>query len=158
MHRRAVLGALLTFGALSLAVAAQQPPKPSADAIEVEKLKDNLFVLKEHGNQDLPKRTFKDKMTIGSGADQIELYYFGRAHTNGDAMVFFPAARVFHMADVFPNKAMPGMDANNGGSGVEFANTLTKAADFADKANVEKIVNGHNAATTTRAELREYIE
>ena len=72
-------------------------------------------------------------------------------------MVLFPAARVLHMADVFPTKGLPGMDANNGGSGVEYAQTLTRAADFADKNNVAKIVNGHNEATTTRAELREYI-
>jgi hypothetical protein len=49
------------------------------------------------------------------------------------------------------------MDANNGGTGVGYADTLTKAADFADKNNVEKIVNGHNETTTTRADLREFI-
>jgi cyclase len=116
----------------------------------------NIF--KAHEGHNLPKRTFKDKMTIGSGADQIELYYFGRAHTNGDAMVLFPAARVLHMADVFAVKGLPGMDANNGGTGVGYVDTLTKAADFADKVNVETIVNGHNETTTTRADLREFIE
>src|SRR5262245_60151510 len=35
----------------------------------------NIF--KENGGKGLPKRTFKDKMTIGKGADQIDLYYFG---------------------------------------------------------------------------------
>ena len=116
----------------------------------------NIF--QQHDGHNLPKRTFKDKMTIGSGADQIDLYYFGRAHTNGDAMVFFPSARVFHMADVFATKGLPGMDANNGGTGVGYADTLTKAADFADKANVDTIVNGHNETTTTRADLREFIQ
>ena len=38
----------------------------------------------------LPSKTFKDTMTIGSGADQIVLYYFGRAHTGGDSFVVFP--------------------------------------------------------------------
>ncbi|MDT5076767.1 MAG: cyclase, partial [Mycobacterium sp.] len=47
----------------------------------------NLF--KAHGGQGLPKRTFKDKLTIGRGADQIDLRYFGRAHTGGDAFVIF---------------------------------------------------------------------
>ena len=37
------------------------------------------------------KRTFTDKMTIGSGANRIDLYYFGRGHTNGDAWTVFPA-------------------------------------------------------------------
>ena len=115
----------------------------------------NIFT--QHNGAGMAKRTFKDTLTIGSGADRIELHYFGRAHTNGDAMVFFPAARVLHMADVFASKGLPGMDSNNGGTGVGYADTLTKAADFADKNNVEKIVNGHNETTTTRADLREFI-
>ena len=115
----------------------------------------NIFT--QHNGAGMAKRTFKDTMTIGNGADRIELHYFGRAHTNGDAMVFFPAARVLHMADVFANKGLPGMDSNNGGTGIGYADTLTKAADFADKNNVEKIVNGHNETTTTRADLREFI-
>ena len=46
MRRRIVLGGLLAFGALSLTAAAfQQPPKPAASAIKVQKLKDNLYVL-----------------------------------------------------------------------------------------------------------------
>ena len=114
-------------------------------------------IFTRHQGHNLPKRTFKDKMTIGSGADQIDLYYFGPAHTSGDAMVFFPAARVLHMADVFAGKGLPGMDANNGGSGVGYADTLTKTANWADTAKVEKIINGHFATTTTRAELREFI-
>jgi uncharacterized low-complexity protein len=47
MKRRIVLVGLLMAGALSIAVAAQQqaPAKPSASAIKVEKLSDNLYVL-----------------------------------------------------------------------------------------------------------------
>ena len=66
----------------------------------------------------MAKRTFKDKMTLGSGADQIDLYYFGRGHTNGDAWVVFPALRVVHAGDIFSGKNLPLLDANNGGSGV----------------------------------------
>jgi cyclase len=116
----------------------------------------NIFT--QNNGRGMAKRTFKDTMMIGSGADRIELYYFGRAHTNGDAMVLFPSARVLHMADVFATKGLPGMDSNNGGTGVGYADTLTKAADFADKNNVQTIVNGHNATTTTRADLREFIQ
>jgi glyoxylase-like metal-dependent hydrolase (beta-lactamase superfamily II) len=116
----------------------------------------NIFT--QHQGRNLPTKTFKDTMTIGSGPDRIELHYFGRSHTNGDAMVLFPAAHVLHMADAFGSKALPGMDKANGGTGVGFAATLTRAADFADKAGVETIVNGHRTTTSSRAELREYIE
>ena len=42
--------------------------------------------------QFLPKRTYKDKLTVGSGKDKIDLYYFGRGHTNGDTFVVLPGA------------------------------------------------------------------
>ena len=46
MKRSIVLGVLLAVGTLSMIIAAQQPPPR---VIEVEKLKDNLFVLKGGG-------------------------------------------------------------------------------------------------------------
>jgi len=115
----------------------------------------NIF--REHNGKGLSKRTFRDTMTIGSGNDRIELHYFGRAHTNGDAMVFFPVHRVFHIADVFPGKELPIMDGNNGGTGVGYADTLGKAASFIAK-NADMIVNGHNATTTTLADLKDYMQ
>ena len=111
----------------------------------------NIF--KENGGRGLPKRTFKDKMTIGKGADQIDLYYFGRAHTGGDAYVVFPSLRVMHAGDTFPTKDLPIMDANNGGSGVDYAATLTKASGVP---NIDVVINGHAPANATLADLKEY--
>ncbi len=67
-------------------------------------------VFKDNPGKGMAKRSFKDKLTIGSGADQINLYYFGPAHTGGDAFVEFPALRVMHVGDTFPNKGLPIMD------------------------------------------------
>ncbi len=53
----------------------------------------------------IPKRTFTDKLTLGSGADRVDLYYFGPAHTGGDAFVAFPAHRVMHSAMPTPEMA-----------------------------------------------------
>ena len=113
----------------------------------------NIF--KENGGRGMSKRTFKDKMTIGRGADQIDLYYFGRAHTGGDAYVVFPALRVMHAGDTFPTRDMPIMDKNNGGSAVAYSATLAKAAAVN---GVDTIINGHNATTTTPADLKLYSE
>ena len=74
----------------------------------------NIF--KENGGRGMPKRTFKDNLTIGKGDERIELHYFGRGHTNGDAFVVFPALRVMHAGDIFSGKNVPLLDANNGGS------------------------------------------
>ena len=113
-------------------------------------------VFKANPGKGLAKRTFKDKLTVGSGADQINLYYFGPAHTGGDAFVEFPALHVLHAGDVFARKAVPLIDADNGGSGVEFAGTLRKAIDGVK--NVDTIINGHLPNQTTPAEMREYAD
>ena len=249
MKRISVLGTLVLAGALTVAVAAQQPPpQPSVDNLSVEKVKDNLWVIRggggntavfatakgltlvdtkspgwgqplldkiktlsdkpittvinththyDHvsGNVAMPatveiiaqentakmmpnttsvlglgntenvfktnsgkgvaKKTFKDKMKIGSGADQINLYYFGKAHTGGDAFVEFPALKVMHVGDTFFAKGLPIMDANNGGSAVDYANTVEKALKGIPNADV--IINGHTPAQTTRADMAEFI-
>ena len=72
----------------------------------------------------IPERVFSDTLTLGRGADRVELHYFGRAHTGGDAWVVFPALRVMHAGDAFPGKMVPIMDANNGGSGVDYPSGL----------------------------------
>jgi cyclase len=114
----------------------------------------NIF--KDNNGRGLPKRTFTDKMKIGKGADQIDLYYFGRGHTNGDAWVVFPALRVMHAGDIFSGKNIPLLDANNGGTGVEIGKTLAKAAKSVEK-NVDSIIPGHSTVMTV-ADLREYAQ
>ena len=92
-------------------------------------------------------------LTLGSGADRIDLHYFGRAHTGGDTYVVFPALGVMHVGDTFPNRDLPIMDKNNGGSGVAFADTLTRAAAVP---GVTTIINGHSPTTTTPADVKTY--
>lgn len=112
-------------------------------------------VFKDANGRGLPKRTFKTDMTVGTGDDRIELRYFGRAHTEGDAFVIFPALRVLHTGDAFPNKGIPIMDMNNGGSALAYPETLTKVGALP---NIDIVITGHNATTLTIADVREYAE
>jgi cyclase len=112
-------------------------------------------VFKDSNGRGLPKRTFRDEMTIGSGNDRIQLRYFGRAHTSGDAFVIFPALRAMHTGDAFPNKGMPIMDINNGGSGLSYADTIAKAAAVPD---IDTVITGHNQTVVTSADVRMYSE
>jgi glyoxylase-like metal-dependent hydrolase (beta-lactamase superfamily II) len=114
--------------------------------------KQDLF--RNNGAKNLPRRTFKDKMTLGSGPNQIDLYYFGRGHTDGDAWVVFPALRALHAGDMFARKGLPFFDGANGGSGVAIADTLQKAHDTIRA--VDTIITGHSTQMTW-ADLREYI-
>jgi cyclase len=103
----------------------------------------------------LPGKTYKDKLSLLSGADQIDLYHFGRGHTSGDTFVVFPALKVMHTGDMFPTKGAPFMDASNGGSGLEYPETLKKVADSVK--GVETVIPGHSTVMTWN-DFNEYVE
>ena len=104
----------------------------------------NVFA--ETNGHGLPTRTFSDRVSLGSGADQVDLYYFGRAHTGGDAWVVFPSLRTLHAGDAFLGKRVPFLDAENGGSGVAIADTLQMAHDTIP--DVDTIITGHSTQMT----------
>jgi cyclase len=129
---------------------------PTVDIVAHENTKTNMAKMdafKGDSARFLPKRTFTDKLTIGAGKNEVDLYYFGRGHTNGDAWIVFPALRVMHTGDMFAWKDAPTLDANNGGSGVEYAATIGKA--LATVKNVDTLIVGHSPLRTV-PELREY--
>jgi cyclase len=103
----------------------------------------------------LPGKIFKDKLTLLKGPDQIDLYYFGPGHTNGDAWVVFKALRAMHAGDMFAGKNTPLIDTGNGGSAVEYGKTLAKAASAIK--DVDTIITGHSPLMTP-ADLKEYAE
>ena len=109
--------------------------------------RESLDIFKVNDYRGMPKRTFKDRMSIGRGADQIDLYYFGIGHTNGDAWVVFPALRVMHAGDMFPGKSLPNIDLINGGSGLEWGNTLAKVHSGVVR-NVDTVITGHSTLMT----------
>jgi cyclase len=76
----------------------------------------------------LPTRTFKDRLTVGSGAERLELYYFGPSAMRAGIFVVIPALRVLVTGIAFGGKFLPAITRPPyGGSGVEYPNTLTKA-------------------------------
>ena len=130
----------------------------TVDIVVQENTKANMEkmpIFKESGGKGMAKRTFKDKMTIGKGADQLDLYYFGRGHTNGDAWIVFPALRVVHAGDIFSGKNLPLLDYNNGGSGMDIGDSLAKA--HAAIKNVDTIITGHSTLMNWN-DLAEYAQ
>jgi len=101
----------------------------------------------------LPKRTFADKLTLFSGKNRVELYYFGAGHTNGDTWIYYPELRVLQTGDMFPWRDAPFLDRANGGSGIEFPRTIGKA--LAAIKNVDAVIPGHSPVTTLK-DLQEY--
>jgi cyclase len=131
----------------------------TVDVVVQENTKANMEkmdIFKQNNNRGMAKRTFKDKMTLGKGADQIDLYYYGPGHTNGDAIVVFPALRTAHIGDLFASKGLPLVDGANGGSVLHYPDTLMKA--HSGIKNVDTLINGHSNTTTTWADLQEFAE
>jgi cyclase len=89
----------------------------------------------------LPKRTYSDRLTLGSGKDQIDLYHFGAGHTNGDTFVVYTALRTLQAGDMFPWKDAPFIDRSNGGSGRAWPETIKKLLDSVK--NVDTVIGGH---------------
>jgi cyclase len=131
---------------------------PTVDIVAHENTKTNMTKMTNFQGDKakfLPKKIYKDKLVLGKGKDEIDLYYFGRAHTNGDSFVVFPAVAVMHSGDAFAGKTTPLIDANNGGSAVEYGKTLAKAASTIK--NVDTIITGHSPLMKP-ADLKEYAD
>ena len=131
----------------------------TVDIVVQENTKANMEkmdIFKQNNGRGMAKRTFKDKMTLGKGADQIDLYYYGPGHTNGDALVVFPALRTAHIGDLFAGKNLPLVDGANGGSVLRYPETLTKMHNGVK--GVDTLINGHSNTTTTWADLKEFAE
>jgi len=101
----------------------------------------------------MPTKTFTDRLTLGSGSDQIDLYYFGAGHTDGDAFIVFPALRAMAAGDIFAWKMAPLIDPMAGGSVMALPDTLEKA--LKGIGNVDTVIEGHGDVNTW-AGFRDY--
>ncbi|HYV04569.1 MAG TPA: MBL fold metallo-hydrolase [Blastocatellia bacterium] len=112
--------------------------------------------LSDEGKKFLPGKTYKDKLSLLKGNDKIDLYHFGRGHTDGDTFVVFPALKVMHAGDMYAfTKALPIIDTTNGGSGLEYPKSLMKAA--AGIKGVDSVIPGHSPVAPFAA-FKEYGE
>ena len=102
----------------------------------------------------LPTETFQDKLAIFDGRDQIDLYYFGAAHTDGDTIVVFPKLKTAHVGDLFARKALPYIDRGNGGSGLSYPETLSSA--IAALTDIDRVIPGH-APPPKGSPMREWL-
>ena len=93
---------------------------------------------------------FENHMHIYLGGKNVELYYFGKSHTGGDIVAYFPAERVIAMGDMFTfGDATPELiDYAGGGSAKEWTGTVDQAL----KLDFDVVVPGHGVVTN-KAEL-----
>jgi len=80
--------------------------------------------------------TFQQKLTIHLDPYSVEIYFPGKAHTSGDALVYFPQQRAISMGDLFLNRSSPAMDQGS-------AENWIKALDQVLARPLDKVVPGH---------------
>jgi cyclase len=120
---------------------------PDVQIVMNEGAKEELMQGPRPNPELLPTETFKDRMTIGSGADRIELYHFGPGHTNGDTFVVFPAARLLCMGDVMAWNMAPFLPAG----GAESIADETEAVVATLNGKIDLVEEGHGHMNTWAA-------
>ena len=101
----------------------------------------------------LPNMVFDQHARVYLGGKSVDLYHFGRAHTNGDIVALFPASRVLAAGDMFTyGDATPQLiDYAGGGSAKEWTTTLDSVLQL----DFDTVVPGHGDVTT-KQEMRKF--
>jgi cyclase len=137
---------------------------PIADVIAHKNVRANLTDIRQPYYQDdaslpigLPNLVFADEFVVYSGDTETRALWFGRGHTNGDAIVYFPTLKTIHTGDLFLGRAPgagqradrpPGVniyvDYAQGGSFLDWTDVLDQvlALDF------DTVIPGHGPVST----------
>ncbi len=125
---------------------------PGVRVIAHENTKKWVEANKSYKPEVVPNETYKDRLTVGTGDDRVELYYFGVAHTDGDTFVVIPAAHAMFLGDIMAWNMAPLIDPPTGGSVIALPDALEKAA--ATVKNVDTVIEGHGYVNTWDGYLR----
>ncbi len=100
----------------------------------------------------LPNVTYEDSLTLHYGETEVQLLYYGPAHTFGDTLVYFPQSKVLFAGDVAFFYSMPLVGGKVGG----WLEVIDRIKDL----DVELIVPGHGPAGGEQEleDEREYFE
>ncbi len=119
--------------------------EPAVEIISTANARANIVQHKQPGapaNMTPAQVTFTDQTAVYLGGKEVRARYFGRGHTNGDAVIYFPALKTIHTGDLMAGTT-PLIDYTGGGSLVEWAETL----DGAMKLDFETVIPGHGPVT-----------
>jgi glyoxylase-like metal-dependent hydrolase (beta-lactamase superfamily II) len=147
---------------------------PIAEVIAHRNVRANLSNIKQPYYEDtpgtpigLPRITFTTELAVNLGGKEVRAHYFGRGHTSGDAVIYFPEAKVIHTGDLFlafrgggrggapARERPPGVpiyvDYAQGGSLFDWSRTLDETL----KLDFDTIIPGHGPVST-RADLEKF--
>lgn len=139
---------------------------PIAEVIAHKNARANLVHIKQPYYEDtpgtpigLPRVTFSDEASVFLGGKEVRAKYFGRGHTSGDAVVYFPELKVVHTGDLFLGRQAgrggaaaqvrpPGVniyvDYAQGGSFLEWTKTLDGLLSL----DFDTVIPGHGPVSS----------
>ena len=136
-----------------------------ANVIAQENVRANLSHIKQPYYEDtpgtpigLPNVTFSDELVVHLGGKEVRAKYFGRGHTSGDAIIYFPELKTVHTGDLFLGRTAvasaaaaakpPGVniyvDYAQGGSFLDWTHTLDGALTL----DFDTVIPGHGPVST----------
>ena len=127
----------------------------SADVIAHKNARINIIRNEQPG---APRLVFTDETAVFLGGAEVQMHHFGRGHTNGDAVAYFPDLRIVHTGDLFiygqrldGSTLSPFWDFGNGGSVLEWPATLSGILTL----DFDMVIPGHGSIMT-RADIRTF--
>lgn len=104
----------------------------------------------------VPTITFDDRLTLTLGGKTVELYYPGRAHSDNDLVLVYPARRAAFVADVIAAETLPpmGVPGISPDEYVAYLRWIENNLDF------DVLVAGHGAigSMDTVRQMRGYLK
>jgi glyoxylase-like metal-dependent hydrolase (beta-lactamase superfamily II) len=100
-----------------------------------------------------PEITFADRMNVHLNDEDVELYHFTNGHTDGDVVIRFVKANVYHVGDLFNRTSYPFIDGRNGGNFGGLIANLDKILALVD--DNAKVIPGHGDLAI-RADVKAY--
>ena len=144
---------------------------PIAEVIAHKNVRANLSHIRQPYYEDtpgtpigLPRVTFTDEMSVFLGGTETRAKYFGRGHTSGDAVIYFPNLKTIHTGDLFLGRQVgargsgpaaaparprpPGVniyvDYAQGGSFLDWTKTLDGVLSL----DFDTVIPGHGPVST----------
>ena len=123
--------------------------KGGAHIVAHENLREHLLkkgVRGQNGMQPAPKDalpviTFSHSMNFHLNGEDSKIFHVAKAHTDGDAVIYFKNANVIHAGDTFFNGMFPYIDLDSGGSVDGYIKAQQKIISMSN--DETKIIPGH---------------
>ena len=117
-----------------------------------ENLKKNLATYQPNAPIAVPSITYEKSYVVRLGGVEVQVHHFGRSHTSGDSIVYFPDLKVVALSDAVTTGTQgPLIDYAGGGSALEWKQVFAELM----KLDFEAAVPG-NGPVLTKADVQAF--